>query len=1270
MNQTRIRLLGGFLVEHDGQALAPIPSTTARGLFAFLVAHRDRRHTRDLLVGTFWPDQPESAGRRRLSQALWQLQTALLEIKRPGISIETTPSDVSFVTSERCWVDVAAFDDHLVVAATAAADPHREIDQLEAAVTLYRGEFLAGFYDDWAQVEWERLRSEYLRSLNRLVAIHKSSSDYAIALSFARRITLHDPLHEEAHREVMRLCYLLGRTNEALQQYERCVAVLAEELGAEPALETRELHASIVQAREKGDRPFAPDADTPLHDAARAMPLIGRDAERFSVLRHLEDALNGAGSVVLIEGPSGIGKSRFLDEIAGDAEWRGLSVLRAEPRPDDEFKPYGALRTALESGLTRLRAQQLGEVLHDLVLSDLARVVPSIAQWLPPLAGTGLSTRAETQHRVARSLRQVLIALADLNPTVLIIDDAQWADDASLSLLAAFAPELRDHGLLLCLGYRDTEARVRTSLWDQILAMDASRGQERIELVSLDLAETKRLIEESLGGTAVPTDMAEGLFLETGGNPLFILETLRSWHEQTQAQMTADVAATELMQTHDLPISGGVAQTLANRLSGLDEEARSVLAIAAVRGDTGNPAVLAEIAALPKLAVLTAIEAMMRRGVLVETEHAYGFAHHQLRRVILDGLEVEKLQTIHREVAETIERDTPDAVEQLAHHYVAAGAGQKAAQYSFRAGERAMSLSAFDTAVHHFDNATALEGEGRFSLFVTLEDALSVLGRRPDQEHALDDAQAAAATSDQEAIVMARRARYLAGDANYHEAIPLGERAAAATSVDPRTPAYLQTRQILGMVLAQAGRPADGISYLRQASVVAVPGSPEEASALCDLGNVLCAAQRYEPAVEQLTKALQAFEELGDPYGIAEASGQLAIVWMEQGEPERAADMYRKALALSRNVGYRRGEAVSLANLGNALYVQGSVVAALQQYDVAADVFDAIGDRAGAALLRANAASARFTILGDDLVEDTVRTSQDLFRSEGHKWGEAFCEEHLAAIALRRGDAAAARDHLDRGLALVGDGSHRWVEVHLRRLGALIALTLKDTKLARTHATLALEACDDMGLRDVAPTVRSILAAVELAEGRIDQSLERARRATAELQPGSEQPYSVWFQHYVAATAAGEAAEAGEALTRSVALLEEILAQLDDEARQTAIAGVPEHWRIFEAREQSFAVQLSMQLPRVDVPMGRRLRESDMIEVLWTVSEPDDALVVDPRERRRLRVARLGTQAAQQGAVPRVGDLATALGISVATVRRDLSVLRASGSPVSTRGNR
>ena len=106
MGPIRIHLLGGVLVDHDGHNLPPIPSSVGRSLFAFLVTHRDRRHTRDRLAGTFWPDLPEQVARRRLSQALWQIQSALQEAGNGEQFIQSSASDVSFATTDY-WLDVA-----------------------------------------------------------------------------------------------------------------------------------------------------------------------------------------------------------------------------------------------------------------------------------------------------------------------------------------------------------------------------------------------------------------------------------------------------------------------------------------------------------------------------------------------------------------------------------------------------------------------------------------------------------------------------------------------------------------------------------------------------------------------------------------------------------------------------------------------------------------------------------------------------------------------------------------------------------------------------------------------------------------------------------------------------------------------------------------------------------------------------------------------------------------------------------------------------------
>ena len=419
-----------------------------------------------------------------------------------------------------------------------------------------------------------------------------------------------------------------------------------------------------------------------------------------------------------------------------------------------------------------------------------------------------------------------------------------------------------------------------------------------------------------------------------------------------------------------------------------------------------------------------------------------------------------------------------------------------------------------------------------------------------------------------------------------------------------------------------------------------------------------------------LTRALTTYEKLDDRFGIAEASGQLAIVHMENGDHEAAEPLYRTALDLSRTLGYRRGEAVNLANLGSSLYLQGSIADALDLYDEAAAVFYAIGDRRGAALIRANAASVRFTILGDDAVEADVETSLDYFQAEDHRWGAAFCHEHLAAIEHRRGRSAQAQSHIETGLALLAEGGHRWVEVHLRRLGARIALDAGQREAAHAHVKAARAICAELGLKHVAPAVESLAGMVALAAGSPGTALDLAREATDMLEEGSEETHVVWYRRYLAAEAAGAHDDAREALAEAARILNELTDRLTPEIARSARTQVPDHRAIIAASQRTFSTKRTVALPRVDVPMGRPLRDGDWIEVRWTITDPSDAAVDHPAQRRRMRLVRLAEQAEQQGGAPRLEDLAAALDVSEATVRRDLGALRDSGHRVATRGSR
>ena len=475
--------------------------------------------------------------------------------------------------------------------------------------------------------------------------------------------------------------------------------------------------------------------------------------------------------------------------------------------------------------------------------------------------------------------------------------------------------------------------------------------------------------------------------------------------------------------------------------------------------------------------------------------------------------------------------------------------------------------------------------------------------------------------------------------------------------------------QNLGLVLARAGHADDAIPHL-EAAVEAFAGEiTPKAQALCDLGNVLCETQSYKAAEEALVEALAHYRTIDDLRGIAETSGQLAIVSMELGDGATAVELYEAALEISRDIDYRRGVAVNLANLASAFNSQANVGAALSHYGEAAMVFAEIGDRLGAALLKANIASVRYPVLGDESVEADVEASLKFLESEDHAWGQAFCHEQLATIHKGRGDLAIARNLVNRGLNLLEEGGHRWVEVHLRRLAAEIELDEERPIQAGEHVEFAARLCKELGLAAIVPTVESVASAVALKRGDAKEALRRARRATELLRTGTELPQLVWFRHYLAAKADGEDTEAEEALAYSCDLLDRILDSLEQDDRKLATQA-PQAKEIIGARDRTFPQSQLTNLPKAGVPVGRPLTKGDWVEVGWTVSDPSDFEKKDLVDRRHRRLRRLLNEASKQGADPRVQDLATALDVSVSTVRRDLAGFRRSGDKVATRGSR
>jgi len=268
------RLLGEIRFLMDARPLVPFPTQKAAYLLCYLLLHRERRQPRALLIDTFWPDRDEHSARRCLSTTLWRLRRTLGDEASPFPLLSIEGDSIGFRAGCPIWLDVAAFEQAAQETAQVRGQDlsPQQAEMLQAAVALYRGDLMEGAYDDWCLIERERLASLHLQMLGKLMGFCRRHRQFAEAIDYGQRILAVDPLRETVHRDLMRLYCETGDRAAAIRQFERCRALLAQEMGIEPMQETLDLYVEIrAQTEPCASSPeiLAPEvgADAPLRQA-------------------------------------------------------------------------------------------------------------------------------------------------------------------------------------------------------------------------------------------------------------------------------------------------------------------------------------------------------------------------------------------------------------------------------------------------------------------------------------------------------------------------------------------------------------------------------------------------------------------------------------------------------------------------------------------------------------------------------------------------------------------------------------------------------------------------------------------------------------------------------------------------------------------------------------------------------------------------------------------------------------------------------------------
>jgi DNA-binding SARP family transcriptional activator len=607
------RTLGPIEVTVDG---APAPSELLwrkhLALLVYLARSPRQTRSREHLIGLFWADRTDMAARHSLSEALRVIR------RHAGQgAVEVTVGHVG-LTEGAVDLDVSRLED------LAAAE------DWTAASELVVGEFLEGFgvpdasgFEDWLAAERELWRRRGLDVLVRCADTLARAGKVNEACGVSARAVALEPTSEAAFRTALRSLSLAGDRNGALELCERFRAHLAE-IGVAPGADTEALIERVRRQRDVR-RDVAPEG---ADDLSMRPPLGGRAGE---LGRLLEEAARSARSrrpvLVLLEGESGVGKTRLLDEMLARLRLDGASIATARAVEGDRGDPWSGVLALARGGL--IDATGIGGAPAS-ALAAFAAVLPAWADRFP-------GARAPAAAPLARALVEAVRAAATEHPVVLAVDDAQWLDADSALSLGTMLRDLGDVPLTLVLVTAPYPPRPELDELRSRLGRDLDGGV--VGLRRLDRAALRHLAERMLPGyDPISLDrVVRRVATDSAGLPLFAVELLRAVALGLDLGTIAGtwpepLRTLEQSLPGDLPDAVVAAIRVAFRR--LSPAAQRVLVSAAVLGDLAAPPVLEHALEMNPDAVGRALDELEWHRWLVSEPRGYSFAARIVRQVV------------------------------------------------------------------------------------------------------------------------------------------------------------------------------------------------------------------------------------------------------------------------------------------------------------------------------------------------------------------------------------------------------------------------------------------------------------------------------------------------------------------------------------------------------------------------------------------------------------------------------------------------------------
>lgn len=890
---------------------------------------------------------------------------------------------------------------------------------------------------------------------------------------------------------------------------------------------------------------------------------VGRTIELETFKAYLQAAIKGERHLAFLAGDAGIGKTRLIQEFCRRAEQThddlvvafGACSTLTEGVSTEPYQPFKDIFQILTSGPDRqvsgptVTAESRRRIhrIFGRVVDALAELGPDLVGLFVPVAGLltkigayAADRKGWIEHIVAQpktkqaelsqdfvfeQFSRVVLYLASQFPMILVLDDLQWADHASLNLLFYLARRAFTERLLIVGAYRATDIQQTPRGEAHPLGKVLNELQRYFGDITLDLNKTNELEGRAFIDALLdsePNGLGEAFRVwlcgRTAGQPLFTIEVLHDLNErgllvQDEQERWTIIGEADL---ESLPMR--VEAVIAERISRLNDELRSILACGSVMGETFTAEVISRVAEIQRRSLLQKLTQLLERRYHLVQEgdvqtvngkrlHFFKFAHALFRQFVYGQLGSAERETLHLAVGQALELLYDDEVatiaSQLAQHFHLGYDVRKAAHYYAMAGDQAADQYANDDAVAYYTEALGLtQADDMLTRFNLLAAREMINELRGDVRSQYDDLQEMAhlvhlvkgkTTDSKRAYIHNRKCLWNLWDqeklAGVSKAYEEGQRA-----------------------LSQASLDNDKIN---------------QTYALNNLGRVCHRLKKYEESIKLLNRGLRIYEEIGDPRGMAHCLAWLGLSSWYLDE-RSSLKHFERALTIRRELGDKWALSHSLRNMGGYFLTKDLEKATDFLYE-SFNLRQTVGDRRGMRSVMADLAILYCYLGKYDEAEHNYGSQKILFTD--------WSSDVLPMIHIERGDYCCAIALLEeKETQRYSSMSSGYLAQNKHMLGRVQLLTDNPSE-ARGNLEIALRIRAQIKQTGNWLASRALFAQVLAASNEAKQAFVVVCEALERLEKGSGtgyyRPQEVWFDCYKAMTSTGPEQKALQALQQA-----------------------------------------------------------------------------------------------------------------------------------------